>query len=170
MYHLPCLGARPVWLTGLKENFSIPNVSKILDWRYFYSNKPSVSTVFSVKEDHSKEQTGRNVLIWKIWRFLSMGKKGFYDGDRKNREQFCEDFCFMKVFICFALVPSPSKYFSAPFLHSQFSFKSHISPLQSSTLWLWNPHLVTFSCCVLWSDQFMLWPQQKRNPNPSCTA
>lgn len=141
MYSLPCLGARAAWLTRWREKFFIPNVSKIFDWRYFYTNKPTVSTVFSIKENGGKEQNGRNVLIWKIWRFLSMGKKI----PVKAIGKIVNIFVYMKVFICFPLVPSSGKCFSATFPIHSFLFKSHISPLHSSTLWLWNP-ILFFTC------------------------
>lgn len=153
MYSLPCLGTRATWLTGWKENFFIPNVSKIFDWRYFYTNKPSMSTVFSVKENCGKEQNGRNVLIWKIWRFLSMGEKKkrfLWKLLEKTVNVFLNIFVYMKVFICFPLVPSSGKCFSATFPRHSFLFKSHISPSHSSTLWLWNP-ILFFTCSLFYN-------------------
>lgn len=42
-------------------------------------------------------------------------------------------FVYMKVFICFPLVPSSGKCFSATFPILSFLFKSHISPPHSCT-------------------------------------
>lgn len=132
-------------INWMKRKFRHIGVSKIFDWRYFYTKKSSVSTIFRVK-NCGKEQNGRSVLIWKIWRFLSMGKKKIsIKAIGKIVNNFVNIFVYMKVFICFPLVPSSGKCFSATFSSHIFLFKSHISSLHNSTLWLWNS-ILFFTC------------------------
>lgn len=70
-----------------------------------------MSTAFSVKKQHGKEQNGRYVLIRKIWRFLSTGKNISMKAVGKKVNIFMNIFLYMKVFICFPVVPSSDKLF-----------------------------------------------------------